>query len=217
MSQGKLRQYYPLLWMLAIPILNIFYGILNRPGMRTYDLSTRVDEMLPFLPVFVIPYLIWYPFIAACLVTLFYRNRATYYRTLFALCLGLVISYIFFYFYQSGITRPQLGEGFLYSLVQFVYHNDAPYNCFPSIHVLTTYLMIKSSKQAFPHVGLRWTIHLLAWSIILSTVFVKQHVLLDIAGGIAVAEITYFVIGLVPAWARSRSRNPGKAFGASSE
>ncbi|WP_307411882.1 phosphatase PAP2 family protein [Paenibacillus sp. W2I17] len=74
-------------------------------------------------------------------------------------------------------------------MVRFVYTTDQPYNCFPSIHVLTSYLMLRGG-----HVFNR-TIHLIiainSILIIISTVLVKQHVVADILGGILVGSYVF--------------------------
>ncbi|MEF3303277.1 phosphatase PAP2 family protein [Paenibacillus sp. GYB003] len=199
--KSKLSYFAPLLWLLCIPVLNVFYGILNREGDRVRSLMTVLDAKTPFIPQFIIPYLIWYPFIFAMFVLLFVKNRKVYYRTLFLLCTGLVVCYITYYLFQTVVYRPVITSDVpLHWFVQFVYSNDRPYNCFPSIHVMTTYLMMKST---FRHIHLKRLTHLAigltGWSIIVSTVFVKQHVVLDIVGAIVLVEITYYLMNaLVP-------------------
>ncbi|RKN83975.1 phosphatase PAP2 family protein [Paenibacillus ginsengarvi] len=197
--KAKLSYYVPLLWLLSIPILNVFYGILNREGPRVRSLMTVVDVHTPFISYFVIPYLIWYPFILGMFVYLFVKNRTVYYRTLFLLCTGLVACYITYYFFQTVVVRPEITNQVpLHGFVNFVYDNDRPYNCFPSIHVLSTYLILIAALRHIPMKSLmRWAIRLISWSIIVSTVFVKQHVVLDIAGAILLVEFLAFVMNLL--------------------
>ncbi|MBW7454363.1 phosphatase PAP2 family protein [Paenibacillus sepulcri] len=191
------KRYLPLLWMLAIPVLNVFYEILNRAGAHVSSLATGLDERTPFLPAFIIPYLIWYPFIMIMLIVLFMKSRTVYYRTLLALSLGLIGCYLTYYFYQTTISRPTITEhGLFYSLVNMIYHSDGPYNCFPSIHVLTSYLMLKGVSSCTNLSRMtRWFVVVMGWSIIVSTVFVKQHVWLDMAGAILLAEMMYYAAG----------------------
>jgi membrane-associated phospholipid phosphatase len=190
------RTYLPLLWMLVILVLNIFYGILNQGHGQINSLMTDLDTAIPFVPAFIIPYVIWYPFIIMMLVLFFTKDKRFYYRILFTQCIGLIACYVIYYFFQTTVPRPLVpSEGVLYRLVNLVYSTDHPYNCFPSIHVLTSYLMIKGAGGC-PGLSrkVKAAVHLCAWSIICSTLFVKQHVLLDIAGAIALVEILWYVV-----------------------
>lgn len=194
---SKVKTYLPLLWILVIPVLNIFYAVLNQAHMPVYSLMTDLDAQIPFVPMFIIPYLIWYPFIIIVLFMLCIRERSVYYRTLLTQCLGLVACYIIFYLFQTTVERPTaMGTGIFEGLVNLVYSTDNPYNCFPSIHVLTSYLMIKGAMAcaSYPNWE-RTAVKVCAWMIIASTLFVKQHVLLDIAGAIAVVELLWYGVG----------------------
>ncbi|MEK4663413.1 phosphatase PAP2 family protein [Priestia sp. FSL H7-0729] len=184
-----------LLWLAAIPILNIFYGVLNRPGDHVYSLATPLDSMIPFVPIFFLPYVLWYPFITGALIALAFKDKRTYFQTLIALCSGLVISYIFFALFQTAIERPDIrGEkGILFTMVDYIYRNDQPYNCFPSIHVLTSYLLLRGTR-VFGRVIWAMT-SILSILIMMSTILVKQHVIVDIAGGILVGELCFRLAG----------------------
>ncbi|MBB6669261.1 phosphatase PAP2 family protein [Cohnella nanjingensis] len=187
------KQARPLLWMLAIPALGVIYTLSNRAGLNVYSLATTMDDKTPFVPAFVLPYSLWYPFLAAVLIGLFRKDPRLYFRTLSALCLGLVTCYVIYFVFQTTVSRPEVppGPGWSSALLRFVYANDMPYNCFPSIHVLTSYLMIKS----FRPFG-RWArclILLVGTAIIVSTVMIKQHVIADVAAGILLAEIVYLI------------------------
>lgn len=184
-----------LLWLAAVPILNIFYGVLNRPGDHVYSLATPLDSMIPFVPAFIIPYVLWYPFITGALIALAFKDKRTYFQTLIALCSGLVISYIFFALFQTAIERPniQSEKGFLFTMVDYIYRNDQPYNCFPSIHVLTSYLILRGTRVFGRAI---WAMtSTLSVLIMMSTILVKQHVVVDIAGGILVGELCFRLAG----------------------
>jgi len=159
-------------------------------------LITPLDRQIPFLPAFIIPYIVWYPFIALTLLFIFLKDVRVYFKTLLALCLGLLVSYVFYYYFQTTVPRPQVGErGILNYLVQFIYRHDLPYNCFPSIHVLTSYLMMKGAKVF--KCWARLMVQFIGMMIIASTLFVKQHVLADVGMAIIVAESTFLLAKLI--------------------
>jgi membrane-associated phospholipid phosphatase len=196
-TQSKLAAYSPLLWLLAIPVLNVFYGLLNNGGGDVGNLMTDLDNLIPFVPVFIIPYLIWYPFIFGMFVVFFLKDRTVYYRSLIALCAGLISCYLIYAAYQTTVPRPFLHDaGWLTGLVKFVYATDKPFNCFPSIHVLTSYIVLKASYRCRFGRLARAAIFTTAWSIIISTLFVKQHALLDVAAAVILAEALVFAVKL---------------------
>lgn len=179
--------------LLSIPLLNIIYQVLNDGERGARQLITAVDHQIPFVEIFVVPYLLWYAFIFLMLVYFCIYDRAIYYRTLLSFCVGMLVCYIIYFFFQTTVPRPELmGNGILTSMVKYVYGADQPFNCFPSIHVLSSYLMILGIRHSK-----LWTIKkdmivsTIAYSIILSTLFVKQHVVLDVVAGVLLGSLLF--------------------------
>lgn len=184
----------PLGALLAIPMLSLFYGLLNNGGRGAQLLVTELDRATPFLKIFIIPYLLWYPFILAVLVYLCVKDRRLYFQTLAAYCVGLIVCYVVYYFYQTTVPRPIVSGNDVFSqLVRMTFASDQPFNCFPSIHVLTSYLMMLAVGTS-PLIGRRVKIGVGAFSatIILSTLLVKQHVILDVVGAVMLADTVFF-------------------------
>ncbi len=188
------KSWKPLLALLAIPAINVLYVLQNRPNENVLSLVTEVDRMIPFIPEFALPYTIWYPFLLLVFILILRQDKREYYRTLLATCLGLLLSNFVFLMFQTTVARPDVEPGGLFNwLVRFVYANDQPYNCFPSVHVLTSALMIFGSGV------LRWSakipIAFVGTSIIVSTLFVKQHVIADVLGGLLAAKLVFWLAG----------------------
>lgn len=196
-------------FLLSIPILGLVYPLLNNTSNGVHSLVTEVDRVIPFVKEFIIPYILWYPFVLVCLLYLYIKDRRVYFRTLFSINLGMIISFIIYFLFQTHVPRPTLeGDGLLIRLVSMIYNGDNPYNCFPSIHVLESYLMIKGIHACRNKSRLAViSTDIMAILIILATVFVKQHVILDVLGGIYLGEI---VFNLVPQFygLLSYKRNP---------
>jgi PAP2 superfamily. len=101
---------------------------------------------------------------------------------------------VIFYFFPTTVVRPDvIGGGFFNYAMRVIYNTDNPYNCFPSIHVLNAtlvslFLFSKDKSNNFN-----------AWAIIsavlinLSTMFTKQHVVLDVFAGVILAIIMYMI------------------------
>jgi membrane-associated phospholipid phosphatase len=184
----NLQKQVPLLWLLSIPLLGMLYTLQNHAKPVVHVLSTHLDRATPFVPFFSIFYFIWYPFIFITLFLILQKRSSAYYQTLVAVCFGILLANVIFLVFQTHVPRPQLEEGWNFFL-PITYRLDEPYNGFPSIHVLTCYLMLRGSRilPASP----RLAVAVLAWLIILSTLFIKQHVIADVAAGIVLGEIVF--------------------------
>lgn len=182
--------------MLSIPISNIIYVLLNNANRGTHSLVTDLDQGVPFLKIFVLPYLSWYFFIFGTLTFFCFKDKKIYYRTLLSINLGLLISYGIYFFFQTNVQRPDLvGNDFLTMLIAFVYNNDQPFNAFPSIHVLLSFLMIKAINRYPAKNYLNVAIvYITAILIILATQFIKQHVILDLLSSIVLGGLIFDLV-----------------------
>ncbi len=126
-----------------------------------------------------------------------FRNRSLYYKSLSAIVISLIISYIIFFFFQTTVPRPEVvGNDIFSSIVKFIYNTDNPYNCFPSIHVITTYIIMRNmlNHEIKNNKMINIFVLILGILIIISTEFIKQHVLFDIIFAIILGEGIYNMI-----------------------
>lgn len=193
----KIREnYVSMSFMLSIPFMNILYAQLNNPGRGAHSLITDIDQGIPFIKIFILPYVTWYIFMFLTLCYLCFKDRATYYKTLIALDTGLSACYLVYFFYQTTVPRPELtGKDVLTEMVSFVYNLDRPFNCFPSIHALTSYLMMKAiGNSCTKNTTNYFTVNGIAVLIIASTLLVKQHVILDVLSAILLGEMVFKLV-----------------------
>lgn len=184
------------LLMLTYLAIATIYQVLNRRVGKVYDLVTEFDRNTPFIKEFIIPYNIWYPFILFCMIYLLVKHRDNYYRTIIGLDIGIVICYIFYIFFQTTVPRPVLTDNDIFTkIVSITYKSDRPINCFPSIHVFTTFTMMVSVWTSDKiSKGMKSCVSILGVLIILSTIFVKQHVILDVVGGMVLSITVHYMV-----------------------
>lgn len=181
----------PLSLIVVIILINLIYGYINSPFRGVHSLVTDLDRM----SWFVIPYVSWYPFILFIFVYLCFSHREIYYRVIFSLGIGMIISYIIYYFFQTTVPRPAItGDSPLLNLVRLVYNTDNPYNCFPSIHVLSSFIIIKGISKSNCSRLFRFIVYFIAVLVILSTQFIKQHVIMDLIFAIILGDGIYRII-----------------------
>lgn len=144
----------------------------------------------PLVSAFAVPYLSAYalPFLAA----LAPLSRADY-RRLAAVTAGTIaFSAAFFLLWPLTIARPDIGlASYSDRLLAALYAADHPVNLFPSLHVSLSFLFAAAVGHARP----RWRRWTLAWAalIAVSTLFTRQHYVVDVIGGAAVAWMAWRV------------------------
>ncbi|MBU3142164.1 phosphatase PAP2 family protein [Clostridium sp. CF012] len=179
----------------SIPFSNLFYWSLNNTQRGVYDLTTDLDRFLPLIKIFIIPYMTLWFFLAFCFVYLCFKNRKVYYKIMLTLVLCYVIAFITFYFFQTTVARPIVtGDDLFSKMILFTYKSDEPFNCFPSIHVITAYLAMKGINLTDARKRIKLPVNVVGILIIISTQFVKQHVIMDIFFAIFLCDMFFNLI-----------------------
>lgn len=182
-----------LLVLLVFPLLGGVYQLLNNRPQKAVVLLTTVDQEIPFMPIFIIPYILWYGYIFCYLIYFCFKDTKIYLKTITLIVAGELICFGIYFFFQTHVPRPTIeGNGLLTTLVQWIYTKDQPYNCFPSIHVLTTFaIMLASLHIKNKHILNTACIHIVGSLIIISTLFVKQHVIFDMISSMFLVTFLY--------------------------
>lgn len=169
----------------------IYQGaILLTASHHHFDLAFPVDTAIPLIPWTIVIYfgcfLHWslhYIWMAAKGG----RDTRQFYVTDFLI---KSISFLFFLYLPTVMHRPVVtGIGFWNDAIRFLYWIDKPYNLFPSIHCSVSWLCwISVRKNIQVSKWYRYFALISAIAVCISTLTTRQHVLVDIAGGILVAE-----------------------------
>ncbi|MCL6457274.1 MAG: phosphatase PAP2 family protein [Gorillibacterium sp.] len=194
--QVKSLRFTPLLSMLIFPVMGMLYALLNKPHTHIHSLVTLLDLHTPFISAFIVPYSLWIFYIYACLIYFFIKDPQLYWETLITYTLCVLSCYAIYSIFQTTVPRPIITGNDIFSrLMRFSYNKDNPFNCFPSIHSFTSYLVMRSLyKSSFKNRLNRTLIYGTSTLIIVSTLFVKQHVILDVIGAIVIVELVYWFV-----------------------
>ncbi len=199
------QTYHHWLYALVLPVYLTLFFIQERliDGSDPYLVShVPLDDHIPFCEYFFIPYVLWYPFMLAVGLYLGakepqnFKRYMTYIGVSFLTALGL-----FALFPNGQNLRPDiatLGRDNLFThAIAALYETDTNTNVCPSLHVVGS---MAATFGVFHSERLRRTVWLpvlsviLAVFIILSTVFIKQHSILDAYVGIPYG---FFIYGLI--------------------
>ncbi len=150
-----------------------------------------LDRALPLVPSWAIVYGAIYLFLI--LLPLFVvRHEELIRRTVHAYLVIWITSYIFFFVvYPTAAPRPEevSGEGFAVWGLRALYSSDPPYNCFPSLHVAHSFVSALACSRVHRRLGIIAMI--CATLVAFSTVFTKQHYVLDVVAGVILAVVAY--------------------------
>lgn len=162
-----------------------------------YNIESPLDRAIPFLPWTISVYFGCYVFwiVNYILCVRFSKERA--WRFLSADFAAKLICLVCFLVFPTTNTRPDVqGTSVWAVLMRFLYHVDSADNLFPSIHCLTSwfcYIGLRGQKEV-PR-WYRCFSCLFALAVFVSTLTTKQHVLIDVAAGAALAEGMYWISG----------------------
>ena len=164
-------------------------------GWYHHNIETSLDCMLPFEPQFLIIYFGCYIFWIINYILIARQDKKSVYQFFTADFLSRCICLVFFLAFPTTNTRPVItGSGFWDQAAQWLYSIDAADNLFPSIHCLVSwfcYIGIRDRKEIpewYKQVSLG-----IAVLVFISTLLTKQHVLVDVAGGVLLGTVCFMV------------------------
>ena len=199
MKPRKASRPFATRWRLLLPPAALLWNQLVYWGgaalaetRHHYQFSTALDRAIPLIPWTVCIYFGCYAFWALhyCLCAAVPLRARRFFTADF---IAKGVCFVFFVGLPTTMARPAVqGLNVWESLVRALYILDAPVNLFPSIHCLNSWLCWASARDipAFSH-GYKAFALCAAVAVCVSTLTLRQHVLLDVAGGILLAEVCW--------------------------
>ena len=162
-----------------------------------YLIHSPLDDYIPFVEYFIVPYLLWFLFIAVGAGYFFFTDKNGFYRLAAFLITGMTFFLIICTVFPNGLAlRPTEFErdNIFTRMVQFIYAADTPTNVLPSIHVFNSTgiaIAVAHSNKLKQKKWIQYLTYLFAGLIILSTMFLKQHSVTDVFAALVMAGIIY--------------------------
>ena len=194
-----IRKNPELLMLLYVPVYLLWYFLAeNFITAERYVSYMPLDDRIPFVPQFVVAYVLWYPFMLLPIAVLYRRDRGAYkrYGTYFIAAMSLSLTICCVFPSAQELRPADPGQGLFSALVGLVYAADTNTNVLPSMHVVGCVGGVLAFFDSPVLRRLRWPALLLAALICASTVFVKQHSFLDVIGGLALGGVVGLAVYL---------------------
>ena len=195
----KYKHSIPLL--IYFPIYLTWFAWLEKTVTKHYQvIHVAWDDYIPFCEVFVVPYFLWFFYIAAVIVFLFFNNRQDYYRCCIFLFTGMTIFLTVSTLWPNGhhLRLESMPRDNIFTrMIEVLWQTDTATNLWPSIHVYNSigaHFAVIRSEALENKKGIKLTSLILAISIVLSTVLIKQHSLFDVFTAIGLAAVMYVLV-----------------------
>ena len=192
--------------ILYLPFYLFCFTALERKNKTNYYVvESELDQFIPFCEWFVIPYFLWFAYIAVTFVYFFFADKQDFIRLCIFLFTGMTICLIIYYIWPNGQNlRPNLTtlgrENIFTKILEKLYSTDTHTNVCPSIHTFNSVgacIAIYKSNALKNKKLIRIGALVLTVSICLSTVCLKQHSILDVFWALVLA-IPMYLLAYLP-------------------
>lgn len=178
-------------WLIALILGKLCYFPLNyRPSKYYFELP--IDAKIPLWPGWIVPYSAYFFYLLGGGILIWQTDVRQAY--LVSYTLATFSASLFWYFVPNGVKRPDashLKPSWSAKTIQKLYAHDKDGNGFPSAHVYATLITSWFLWLSFPQF---WPIWFVAGLVIsLSTIFTKQHYLIDLVGGVFWTVMTVWI------------------------
>ena len=176
----------------------IYFELLEHFAVPNYMIKSSLDDLIPFMEIFVIPYFLWFPLLVLPMAYFLFHAKKEFQNLCFFMFTGMTFCLLVYTFFPNGlqlrveITRDNLCA----DIVRMLQSIDTPTNVCPSIHVSSTVAIciVVWKYQNFKHpVWIKGSTIIVSILIILSTMLIKQHSIIDAAAGILLSAVLYVV------------------------
>lgn len=174
------------------------FFITERMVEPEYMISCRIDSWIPFCEPFILLYFLWFLLLPASWIYTLSTSKEDFQELFLIMFGGMTISIGLYWLFPNGLDlRPgQVSGGVFGQMVSWLHSIDTPGNVCPSIHVSSSTavaLTAYHSRFLRDKRKIRWVVYLAVGGICVSTLFLKQHSVIDVVCG--------FLLTLVLAWA----------------
>lgn len=186
------------IFLIAIIIAfeSLMYGLGRLCSNNPTLLTSNIDNEIPFLSGFIYPYISWFLMLFFVPIVIYSHSSKNFYNYIATIVVTILIAFCIFILFPTTINRPEVSKSnFTLIITNLIFKMDTPPTCcLPSMHCALCFLFIlytinlKTLKPLYKILIFIWSL-----LVVISTLFIKQHVIFDIFASILVITLAYFI------------------------
>jgi membrane-associated phospholipid phosphatase len=185
-----------ILFILGLASFFLYFPMESRKAKGHY-LETKFDRKIPMVAEFVVPYILFFPYILVIFVWAFFTKNPLFGQLAISVTAVSITTTIIYLGFPTKMMRPfqrkaSRAFGLSEKLVKAIEKFDHPNNVFPSNHVAYTLVFTLFMVAAIPTFA--WLFWLIFGLISVSTVMIKQHYLVDVPAGAFLAITIWYLV-----------------------
>lgn len=173
-----------------------------------------LDDYIPFCEVFLIPYLFWFVFLVGMILYTFFFEVPVFKKLMWYIIVTYTFTIVIYLIYPTAQElRPEVfpRDNVFTRVLEWFYTFDTNTNVNPSLHVIGSFAVMYAAwhSERFSSRGWKAAFTVTALLISISTVFVKQHSIIDVISGVLVCMFFYpFVYKRKPQEKKTKKKEP---------
>ncbi len=190
-------------WRLLLywPVFGLLFLLAERGNLTAtyYQMHCALDDAIPFCEWFLIPYLFWFVYLIGMHIYLFFTDGERFTEFMRFIILTYSAALVIYYLFPTcQMLRPTAFErdNILTRIMAAFYVFDTNTNVCPSLHVVGS-LAVTFAGLHNPRSDARvWKVFYILCGVMISisTVFVKQHSLLDVGAGLLISIGAWYLV-----------------------
>lgn len=189
-----------LLLLLFWPVFGILFALLERGGITSgfHPMYSPIDDMIPFCEFFLPAYMFWFVFLVGGILYTLLCDVPAFRRMMYFIMVTYTITVIIYFIYPTcqnlrpeSFSRDNIFTRFMAGFYEF----DTNTNVCPSIHVIGSVAVMLAAfdTRRFKTPGWKIAFAVMTALICVSTVFLKQHSIIDVLAAIPVCLVGWYV------------------------
>lgn len=195
LTEPKFRH---ILMLLYWPLFSLVFQLLeHRQGIEWIAVRSRFDGMIPFCEYFIIPYYFWFVYLVWMLVYTFFFDIPSFKKYMTFIIISYSLTCLIYVILPTEQNlridlseRSNVFEDLVWQLQTSIDNNK---NVCPSLHVTGSFAVLFTAWNSERYRSVFWRAVFIAITVLISvsTVFLKQHSIIDIAAAVGLCFAIY--------------------------